>query len=66
MNAAWAALSAGRPGEVQALERLLAQSFTADFSSAGSASLRRLEMLLAATARNLRVLRGQLRVNGGE
>lgn len=65
MNAAWAALSAGRSVELQALEKLLAQPFERSVSRADSASLRRLEMLLAATAKNLRILRGQLRVDGG-
>lgn len=60
MEAAWAALTAGRPRELQALESLMERPL-ADRPEGieGRTSLRQLEMLLALTARNLRVLRGQ-------
>lgn len=59
MDAAWAALIAGRPKELHALEKLLEKSL-AEGSAIEHASLQKLEMLLAATARNLRILRGQV------
>lgn len=62
MDAAWAALIAGRPRELQALEELLERSLVELPDGAEMRdSVRRLEILLAATARNLRVLRGQFR-----
>lgn len=61
IDATWAALIAGRPKELHALESLLQRPLAAT-SSVERASLQRLEMLLAATARNLRILRGQVRM----
>lgn len=64
IDAAWVALVAGRPKELQVLETLLERPLELPLSDGPGAagvrdSLRRLEMLLAATARNLRVLRRQ-------
>lgn len=67
LNAAWAALMAGRPRELRALERLLDRVMAEGCRKTQGgpergASLRRLELLLASTARNLRVMRGQWRM----
>lgn len=62
MDAAWAALIAGRPRELEALERLMERPLAETPAGPDDGnSLERLEMLLAATARNLRVMRGQVR-----
>lgn len=67
LDAAWAALMAGRPRELQALEQLLDRVIVEGWKRTQGgpermASLRRLELLLASTARNLRVMRGQWRM----
>jgi hypothetical protein len=63
IDAAWEALVTGRPRELIRLERLLERPLAGSPELAQTRdSLARLEMLLAATARNLRVLRGQWRV----
>ena len=62
IDAAWEALVTGRPRELIRLERMMERPL-AGMPSAGSRdSLRRLEMLLEATARNLRVMRWQWQV----
>jgi len=67
MDAAWEALVTGRPRELIHLETLLEERHEASavkmpLTAESRDSLQRLEMLLAATARNLRVMRGQWRV----
>ena len=63
VDAAWEALVTGRPREVIRLETLLERPLESSPESAQARdSLARLEMLLAATARNLRVMRGQWQV----
>lgn len=63
MDAAWEALITGRPTELEALERMLEWPLAARVDVPGDlSSLRRLELLLAATERNLRILRGQARM----
>lgn len=63
MAAAWAALTSGRPRELRVLESLLEQPVEGGPSGGVNGlefqvSMRRLELLLAATERNLRILRG--------
>ena len=67
IDAAWEALVTGRPRELIRLETLLEALQESPLAEgplpAGSRdSLQRLEMLLAATSRNLRVMRGQWRM----
>lgn len=62
IDAAWEALVTGRPRELIRLERLLERPLAGVPAAESRDSLERLEMLLAATARNLRVMRGQWRV----
>lgn len=68
LDAAWKALIAGRPEEYCVLELMLERPVEvprgteADWE-AMQASMRSLELLIAATARNLRVLRGAGRTN---
>ena len=62
MDAAWEALVSGRPTELESLERLLERPLAPRVDTPdGRESLRRLQLLLAATERNLRILRGQVR-----
>jgi len=62
MDAAWAALISGRPTELESLERLLERPLAARVDAPGDiSSLRHLQLLLAATERNLRILSGQVR-----
>jgi hypothetical protein len=66
IDAAWGALVTGRPRELICLERMLdalGETPLANIAVTAEArdGLHRLEMLLAATARNLRVMRGQWR-----
>jgi hypothetical protein len=67
IDAAWAALLTGQPRELQTLDALLGRAMAEGCREAlagaeRAASLRRLELLLASTARNLRVMRGQWRM----
>lgn len=60
-DAAWAALMTGRRQELNHLQELLDRPLdtSAGAAPAGPDQLLRLQHLLAATARNLRILRGQ-------
>jgi len=62
-DAAWAALMTGRRHELNHLQELLERPLdtSADAAQADPDQLLRLQHLLAATARNLRMLRGQHR-----
>jgi len=62
-DAAWAALMTGRHQELTHLQELLERPLDTSGSAAqaGPDQLLRLQHLLAATARNLRMLRGQHR-----
>jgi hypothetical protein len=63
LDAAWAALITGHARELHHLQRLLehpVDTATTD-TQTGAEHLLRLQLLLAATARNLRLLRGQFR-----
>lgn len=62
IDAAWEALVTGRPRELIRLERMLERPLAGAPAAGSRDSLNRLEMLLAATARNLRVMRGQCQV----
>ncbi|MGC8549976.1 MAG: hypothetical protein ACP5M4_09775 [Acidobacteriaceae bacterium] len=67
VDAAWEALVTGRPQALIRLELLLEMLQERPLAALPESaqtrdSLARLEMLLAATARNLRVMRGQWRV----
>lgn len=59
-DAAWAALLTSRPRELRHLQQLLDRPVGTGRMDA--ADLSRLQLLLTATARNLRMLRGQFRL----
>lgn len=63
-EAAWAALTTGRRQELSHLQGLLERPLETPSTSShtDAEQLLRLQLLLAATARNLRMLRGQFRL----
>lgn len=64
IDAAWAALIAGRPRELHALETLLEKPLMEGLlEDRERVSLLRLHLLFEATARNLRILHGQARMD---
>jgi hypothetical protein len=64
IDAAWAALIAGRPQELERLQALLESPPEAQSAPGSERKLVRLQLLIEHTARNLRILRGNPRPSG--
>jgi hypothetical protein len=61
IDAAWAALIAGRPKELRQVQALLKAPLGALVAPESERKLARLQRLMEHTARNLRILRGNYR-----
>jgi hypothetical protein len=61
IDAAWAALIAGRPQELRRVHSLLESPLGERRASESERKLARLHLLMEQTARNLRILRGNYR-----